>query len=342
MIEICGGFVPYNKIMKNILVTGGAGFIGSHLCEKLLKDARIICVDNLVNSTQRNIDHLLQNQNFEFLKVDINEPIDLKKFKELDKFQIEFTGLKEIYHLACPTSAKNFDKYKMDTLLANSLGMKNVLDLAVKYKSKFIQASTSVVYGPRQENKKFKEEDYGLFDHLSPRSCYDEGKRFSETMVETYKQVYNIDGRVARIFRTFGPRQRLSDGEMMPDFVLDAINGMDLAIYGDDSFKTSLCYIDDLVQGLVKLMEAPKGIDVVNFGSDVEFNLTEVAKKIIEMTDSKSKIVYKESLPFMTQLGLPDIRKAKDELGWFPLVGLEEGLRKIVEYVQAHRAILGA
>lgn len=328
--------------MKNILVTGGAGFIGSRLCEKLLKDARVICADNLVSSSQRNIDHLLQNQNFEFLKVDVNEPLDLKKFKELDRFQIEFTGLREIYHLACPTSAKYFDKYKMETLFANSLGMKNILDLAVKYKSKFVHGSTSVVYGPRQKDKKFNEEDYGLFDHLSPRSCYDEGKRFSETMVATYKQVYNLDGRIARIFRTFGPRQRLNDGEMMPDFALDAIDGKDLVIYGDNTFKTSLCYIDDIVDGLIKLMEAPGGIDVVNLGSDIEYNLTEVAEKIIKMVDSKSKVVYAETLPFITQLGLPDIRKAKDELGWFPLVGLEDGLRQTVEYVQAHRAILGA
>jgi UDP-glucuronate decarboxylase len=328
--------------MKNILVTGGAGFIGSHLCEKLLKDARVICVDNLVNSTQRNIDHLLQNQNFEFLKADINEPLDLKKFKELDRFQIEHTGLQEIYHLACPTSAKNFDKYKMETLFANSLGMKNILDLALNYKSKFVHGSTSVVYGPRQEDRKFKEEDYGLFDHLSPRSCYDEGKRFSETMVATYRQVHKLDTRIARIFRTFGPRQRLLDGEMTPDFVLDAINGKDLVIYGDDNFKTSLCYIDDVVDGLIKLMEAPEGIDVINLGSDTEYNLSEVAQKIIDMTDSKSKVVYAESLPFITQLGLPDIRKAKDELGWFPLVGLDDGLKQTIEYVQAHRAIMGA
>lgn len=328
--------------MKNILVTGGAGFIGSHLCEKLLKEARVICVDNLVNSTQRNIDHLLQNQNFEFLKVDINEPIDLKKFKELDRFQIEFTGLQEVYHLACPTSAKNFDKYKMDTLFANSLGMKNVLDMALKYKSKFVHASTSVVYGPRQEDREFKEEDYGLFDHLSPRSCYDEGKRFSETMVATYKQVHGLDSRIARIFRTFGPRQRLADGEMMPDFVLDAISGKDLVIYGDENFKTSLCFVDDVVDGLIKLMEVQQSIDVINLGSDREYKLAEVAQKIIEMTDSKSKIVYEASLPFITQLGIPDIRKAKDELGWFPIVNLEDGLRQTIEYVQAHRAILGS
>ncbi|MEA3272283.1 MAG: GDP-mannose 4,6-dehydratase [Patescibacteria group bacterium] len=330
-----------NSKRKNILITGGAGFIGSHLCERLLKNANVICLDNLSTSKQRNIDHLLQYPNFEFLRHDICEPIDFKKYKELNRFKVDFHGLQEIYHMACPTSAKNFEKFKIDTLTANSIGMKNVLDVAVKYKSKFAHSSTSVVYGARQKNQThFKEEDLGLYDHLSPRSCYDEGKRFAETCVETYRQVHKLDAKIARVFRTYGPRQRLNDGEMLPDFILDAINGKDLVIYGDKDFATSLCFVDDLTDALIKLMKAPKNTGVVNIGSDMDVKLANVANKIIQMTDSKSKVVFKEPLPFITELGLPDIRKAKDVLGWFPLVGLDSGLEKMVEYVQAHRAIL--
>lgn len=330
-----------NSKRKNILITGGVGFIGSHLCERLLKKANVICFDNLINSSQRNIDHLLQYPNFEFLRHDICEPIDLGSFKELSRFKVEFHGLQEIYHLACPTSAKNFEKFKINTLAANSVGMKNVLDLAVKYKSKFVHTSTSVVYGARKEGQThFKEEDLGLYDHLSPRGCYDEGKRFAETCVETYKQSHGLDAKIARVFRTYGPRQRLNDGEMLSDFVLDAISGKDLVIYGDKDFATSLCFINDLIDALIKLMAAPKNTGVVNLGSDIDVKLADVAERIIEMTESKSKVVFKDPLPFITELGLPDIRKAKEILGWFPLVNLEKGLEKTIEYIQAHRAIL--
>lgn len=332
--------MPNNK-RKNILITGGAGFIGSHLCERLVKKANIICVDSLINSTERNIEHLLQYSNFEFIKHDISERLNLEDFKELDRFQIKFNGLQEVYHLACPTSAKNFEKFKIDTLSANSVGMKNILDIVVKHKSKFVHASTSVVYGARKDNQThFKEEDLGLYDHLSPRGCYDEGKKFAETAVETYRQQHKIDAKIARIFRTYGPRQRLDDGEMLPDFVLNAINGKDLVIYGDKDFRTSLFFVDDLIDALVKLMAAPKTTGVVNLGSDIDTKLVDVANKIIGLTGSRSKVVFKPSLPFITELGLPDIRKAKDVLGWFPLVGMDKGLNKMIEYVQAHRAIL--
>ncbi|NQU83249.1 MAG: GDP-mannose 4,6-dehydratase [Parcubacteria group bacterium] len=330
-----------NGKRKNILITGGAGFIGSHLCERLIKNANIICIDNLSTSSQRNIDHLLRYPNFEFLRHDINEPIDLGSFKELKRFKIEFHGLQEIYHFACPTSAKNFEKLKIDTLNTNSVGMKNILDLAVKYKSKIVHASTSVVYGSRKDGQThFKEEDLGLYDHLSPRGCYDEGKRFAETCVETYRQVHKLDAKIARIFRGYGPRQRLNDGEMILDFALDAINGKDLVIYGDKDFSTSLCFVDDLVDGLTKLMSAPKNTGVVNLGNDVDVKLVDVANMIIKMTSSSSKAVFKAPLPFITELGLPDIRKAKDVLTWFPLMSLEKGLEKTIEYVQAHREIL--
>lgn len=327
---------------KNVLVAGGAGFIGSHLCEKLLKTCNVICVDNFITSSELNIDLLLKYPNFVFLKHDICEPLDLEKFPELERFKVKFFGIQEIYHLACPTSAKNFEKFKMQTLLSNFWATRNMLELAKKYKAKFLFASSSVIYGPRRSDKVFfNENDLGEnVNHLSPRACYDEGKRFAETTVATYEQVYGLDVKIARIFRTYGPRERLFDGEMIPDFVIDALDNKDLIIYGDESFSTSLCYVTDIVDGLVRLMGAPFGIGPINFGSDQDIRLVDVANKIIEMTGSSSKIVFEPPLLFMTPLGLPDIRKAKELLGWMPLVRLEDGLQKTIDYTQAHKSLL--
>lgn len=326
---------------KNVLVTGGAGFIGSHLCEQLLEEAKVICVDNFVNSSERNIDHLLQNPNFQFIRWNINEPLDLAQFPELEAFKVQFQGVQEIYHLACPTSVKNFDQYRMDTLLTNSVGTRNVLDLAVKHKAKVLFASTSVVYGARRpDGLPFREDDVGAVDHMTPRGCYDEGKRFSETAVKTYADVYGIDTRIARIFRTYGPRQRLMDGELFSDFILSAIDNKPLTIYGDESFATSLTYVSDMVDGLHKVMNAPVGIGVVNLGADHEVKVVDVAKKILELTGSTSQIVFEPPLMFLTSLGIPDITKAKEKLGWLPLVPLEHGLKQAIDYTEAHRNLL--
>lgn len=327
---------------KNVLVTGGAGFIGSHLCERLIKEAKVICLDNFVNSTERNIDPLLQLPDFEFIRADINQPIDLEAYPELEKFKIQFQGVQEIYHLACPTSIKNFEQYKMETLLAQSVGLRNVLDVAVRYKAKFLFASSAVVYGPRRPDAKFfREEDVGIVDQLTPRACYDEGKRFGETMTETYRQVHGIDTKIARIFRTYGPHQRLFDGEMIPDFITDAIDNRNLVIYGDESFSTSLTYIADIIDGLIKLMKTSPGIGPVNLGTDTAVKIVDVAKTIIELVGSSSKIVFEPSLLFLTTLGTPDIRKAKELLGWLPLVRTQEGLRKSIDYALAHKSLLG-
>lgn len=326
---------------KNVVVTGGAGFIGSFLCERLLKEHKVICIDSFVTSSQLNIDHLLQNPDFDLIKADINEPIDLEKYPELERFKIKFQGIQEIYHLACPMSAKKFDQYKHQTLLSNSVGMRHVLDMAVKYKSKFFQASTSVIYGPRPaDGHLFKEEEYGLMNHLTPRACYDEGRRFAETMCDTYRDVYGLDVRIARIFRTYGPRLMLNDGQMIPDFVTDALENRDLVIYGDENFRTSLIFVTDVVDGIVKLMKQPKDIGTVNLGSDYDVKLVDVAKKVIELTNSQSKIVFNPPLMFMTQLGLPDLTKAKEQLGWISLVPLEQGLKKSIEYNIAHKGLI--
>jgi len=328
---------------KNILVTGGAGFIGSFLCERLLNDAKVICVDNFVTSSERNIDYLLPNPNFEFIRADINEPLELDKYAELDRFKLRFQGIQEIYHLACPTSAKKFDQFRHQTVLANSVGLRQILDLGVKYKAKFFQASTSVVYGPRPaDGRPFKENEFGAFDHLSPRACYDEGKRWAETMVNTYNAVHGLDIRIARIFRTYGPRMPLYDGQMIPDFITDALDNKDLVVYGDENFRSSLVYVSDVVDAMIKLMNFGKDPGPMNIGSDYDVRLVDVAKKIIQMTNSSSKIVFQPPLLFISQLGLPDLTKVKETLRWIPLVNLEQGLQKSIEYTTAHKGLISS
>jgi UDP-glucuronate decarboxylase len=316
------------------VVTGGAGFIGSHLCERLLADGlQVICIDNFITSDVSNIEAMLKNPDFEFMKFDINEPIDLESAPELARFKINVRGVQDIYHLACPTSAKKFDNLRIQTYLANSVGMRNMLEMAVKYKARVLHASTSVVYGPRRpDGAKFKETDLGITNHTSPRACYDEGKKFAESACFTYASVFGLDIRVARIFRTYGTRQRLNDGEMIPDFVIDALEGRDLVVYGDENFSTALIYVTDVVDGLVRLMKASKNPGPVNFGGDEDIHLADVARKVIAMTKSNSKLVFEAPLLFMTQLGLPDLRKAGDELGWIPLIRLEDGLKRAIEY----------
>jgi len=326
---------------KTVLVTGGAGFIGSHLCERLLNDgATVICIDNFATSHVRNINELLQNSNFHFLRLDVNQPFNLEKMAELEPLKIPFEGIQEIYHLACPTSIKNFDQFKVQTLLSNSVGNYHVLELAVKYRSKILLTSTSVVYGSRDEKQPFFEEDYqGIVKHLTPRGCYDEGRRFSETMFETYRQVHGIDTKIARVFRTYGPRMPLFDGHLIPDFVLNALDNKDLIIYGSKDFSTSLCYVSDIVDGIVRLMATEPGGGPVNLGDDKDVKMVDVAKQIINMTSSSSEIKFEDELPFLTELGLPRIELAK-ELGWMPLVRLEDGLEKTIEYVRANKILL--
>lgn len=323
---------------KNVLVTGGAGFIGSKLCEVLLKEAKVICLDDFSNSHPYNINHLLQYPDFEFIKHDVNTPIDLDKFVELNKFKVKFQGIQEVYHLACPTSPRDFKATKLKTLLANSAGMFNSLDLAVKHKAKYVFTSSAVVYGDDiVERNSVKEGDYGVLNHLSERACYDEGKRFAETCVETYRQIYGLDAKIARIFTTYGPRMRLFEEQLIPDFIINALDNKDLVLYGDESFATSLCYVNDIVDGLLRLMAAEPEVKVVNLGGEESVKYTDVAKLILEMTHSNSKLVFAKEHSFVSRKGTPNIHYAKEELGWFPLIKLNEGLRRTVDYVISHK-----
>jgi UDP-glucuronate decarboxylase len=326
---------------KNVLVTGGAGFIGSHLCDELVKTSKVICLDNFSTGDEKNIDHLLADPNFEFIRHDITKPIDLNSLPELQKFKIQFQGIQEIYHLACPTSPKNFKENRIAILDALSLGMKNILEVARKYEAKFMHFSSSVVYGPRREaGIKVKEDDLGQVDMLSERGSYDEGKRFAETMTINYRNVYSLDTKIIRVFRVYGPRMKLDDGHMIPDFINNALDNKDLVIWGDENFTSSFCYVSDVIDAALKMM-ASESSGPLNIGSDVGVNITELANKIISMIGSSSKIVYSDKLLFMTPLCLPDITKARNELGWMPVVILEKGLENTINELRASKGLKG-
>ena len=327
----------FNK--NNVLVTGGAGFIGSHLCDELVKDNKVICLDDLSTGDERNIDHLLSDPNFEFVRHDITKPVDLENDPSLQKFKIQFQGIQRIYHLACPMSPKDFYKNRIANLLAHSYGVKNVLDLARKYSAKMLHFSSAVVYGPRrEENEKIKENDIGEVDFLSQRSSYDEGKRFAETMVGNYSEHYNLDAKVARLFRIYGPRMKLNDQQMLPDFINSALENEDVVIYGDENFASSFCYVSDVVDFCTKVMETDKQ-GPYNVGSDVDVNVADLAGKIIKKLGSKSEIKHEKEQVFMSQLCLPDISKAVNELGWMPIVTLDKGLDKTIEDLKANKGV---
>ncbi len=328
---------------KNILVAGGAGFIGSHLCDELIKTNKVICVDNFITGSERNIDHLLANPDFIFINHDLSKPLDLEAIPDLKKFKVEFQGLQEIYNLACPMSPRRFLENRLATLLANSYVVKNLLDMAVKYSSKFLQFSSSVVYGPRQVDNpgmKVKESDWGMVDQLSERSSYDEGKRFAEAVVGNYRSLYNVDARVMRLFRVYGPRMEANDDQMIPDFIDNALDGKDITINGDETFSSSFCYIDDIIDATGKFM-ASEIPGPINIGSDVDTNLTDFVKMIISLTQSQSKIIYAENKLFLSELVLPDIHLARNELGWMPVVTLENGLKKTIFDTQANKRLQG-
>ncbi len=326
---------------KNVVVFGGAGFIGSHLCDELIKTSKVICVDNFISSKQKNIDHLLSENDFSFINHDISRGIDLSEYPELKKFKIEFQGIQEIYNLACPMSPKNFLDNRLSILESNSLGIVNILNLALLHQAKLLHFSSSVVYGLRHDlesNFKVSEYDLGKVDNLSLRSVYDEGKRFAETAVINYKEVHNLDTKIIRLFRIYGPRMQLNDNQMLPDFIKNALDNTDIEILGDENFSTGLCNVDDAVDAAIKMMKSDLN-GPINIGSDVDVNLTDLALKIIKFTNSKSKIKYGKRDMFMTELALPDLDLARNKLGWMPIVTLDNGLKKTIFDLQADKSL---
>ena len=306
--------------MKRILVTGGAGFIGSHLCERLLKEGNeVICLDNFFTGSKKNIVHLMDNQYFEVIRHDIEEPILL----EVD----------EIYNLACPASPVHYQFDPVKTLKTSVMGAINVLEIAKRCKAKVLQASTSEVYGDPKIHPQ-NEEYRGNVNPIGPRACYDEGKRCAETLFFDYYREYNVDIKVVRIFNTYGPNMAINDGRVISNFIVQALQDRDITIYGDGNQTRSFCFVDDLVEGMIKMMNSSEN-GPINLGNPNEFSMNELANKVINITGSKSKIVYKPLPQDDPKQRCPDITLAKTKLGWRPSVDIEEGLRKSIKYFES-------
>lgn len=303
-----------------ILVTGGAGFIGSHLCERLLREGHeVICLDNYFTGRKENVIHLLDNPKFELIRHDITQPILL----EVD----------QIYNLACPASPIHYQYNPVKTVKTNVMGAINMLGLAKRVKARILQASTSEIYGDPQIHP--QSEDYwGNVNPIGPRSCYDEGKRVAETLFMDYHRQNRVDTRIARIFNCYGPRMLENDGRVVSNFIVQALRDQELTIYGDGSQTRSFCYIDDMIEGLVRLMNTEaEGIHLpVNLGNPEEFTIKDLAHKIGKILNRKPKLKYLPLPPDDPKQRRPDITKAKNLLGWTPKVCLEEGLRKTIEY----------
>lgn len=304
---------------NRVLVTGGAGFLGSHLCDRLIKDGNdVICMDNLFTGSKDNIRHLLGNPYFEFIRHDVTQPF----YVECD----------QIYNLACPASPKWYQKDPIYTTKTSIVGAMNALGLAKRTGARILQTSTSEVYGDPSINP--QPESYrGNVNTIGPRSCYDEGKRAAETLFFDYHRQHGVDIKVMRIFNTYGPRMDIGDGRVVSNFIVQALRGEDITIYGDGSQTRSFCYVDDLIEGMVRLMNSQDGFTgPVNIGNPGEFTIKELAELVIELVDTDSKLIY-EDLPVddPTQRK-PNIELAKKELNWEPTINLREGLIKTIEY----------
>lgn len=325
---------------NNILITGGAGFIGSHLCESLVKKNKIICIDNLSTGDEKNIDFLLRHPNFEFINHDITKPIVLEDLPELEKFKVRWQGIQEIYHLACPASPSKFDELAVDVLIANSEGTRIALDLANQYKAKFLYISSSVVYGQATPGTRIREDYVGPVDQLGPKSCYVEGKRFAESLIDGYRKKFNLDTKIVRVFTTYGPRMSLTDGRTISRFVSQAMDGKDIIIHGDQNAINSFCYVDDVVEGVLRIMGSAENVPI-NIGSSDAMPVIEVAKKILVNTGSKSQIVFEDVDKRSLISHIPDITYAKENLGWEPVVLLDPGIENTLKYLKASRSLLG-
>jgi UDP-glucuronate decarboxylase len=309
------------RTKSRILVTGGAGFIGSHLCERLLQQGHeVLCVDNLYTGARRNVHHLLSNPRFELLRHDVCFPL----YVEVD----------EIYNLACPASPIHYQLDPVQTTKTSVHGAINMLGLAKRMKAKILQASTSEVYGDPSVHP--QAEDYwGNVNPIGPRSCYDEGKRCAETLFFDYHRQHGLTVKVARIFNTYGPRMHPDDGRVVSNFIVQALQNRDITVYGDGSHTRSFCYVDDLVDGLMRLMRTADGITgPVNLGNPGEFAMRELAEIVIDLTGSSSRIIHMQLPVDDPKQRRPDISKANELLGWKPTVPLREGLLKTIDYFE--------
>ncbi|MFA7658633.1 MAG: UDP-glucuronic acid decarboxylase family protein [Candidatus Gastranaerophilaceae bacterium] len=303
--------------MKRILVTGGAGFIGSHLCERLLSEGNeVICLDNFFTGSKNNIQHLMDNKNFKLVEHDVTKEF----FAEVDR----------IYNLACPASPPHYQYNPIKTIKTSVLGVINMLGLAKRCKATILQASTSEVYGDPKVHPQ-REDYWGNVNPIGIRSCYDEGKRCGETLMMDYHRQHGVDIRIVRIFNTYGPNMDMNDGRVVSNFIIQALKGEDITVYGNGLQTRSFCYVDDLVDGMIKMMGC-KYIGPINLGNDSERTILDFAKMVIEMTGSKSKIIYKELPGDDPMQRQPDLTLAKRELDWQPETDIKVGLEKTIEY----------
>ncbi len=305
--------------MTAILVSGGAGFLGSHLCDRLVKGGHdVLCVDNFFTGSKTNIRHLLANPRFELLRHDVTFPL----YVETD----------QIYNLACPASPVHYQFDPVQTTKTSVHGAINMLGLAKRVDARILQASTSEVYGDPSVHPQ-TESYWGNVNPIGPRACYDEGKRCAETLFFDYYRQHELDIKVVRIFNTYGPRMHPNDGRVVSNFIVQALKSEDITIYGDGSQTRSFCYVDDLIEGFVRMMDTPKGFTgPVNMGNPVEFSMLELAEKIISLTNSKSKLVFMPLPADDPKQRQPDISLAKEHLSWEPKVALEDGLKETIAY----------
>jgi UDP-glucuronate decarboxylase len=306
-------------LRRRVLVTGGAGFLGSHLCDRLLsKGCDVLCVDNFYTGSKRNIAHLMENPYFELCRHDITFPL----YVEVD----------EIYNLACPASPIHYQNDPVQTTKVNVHGSINMLGLAKRIKAKILQASTSEVYGDPSVHPQ-PETYHGNVNCIGPRSCYDEGKRCAETLFFDYFRQHKLKIKVARIFNTYGPRMHLNDGRVVSNFIVQALREKPLTIFGDGTQTRSFCYVDDLIKGLVRLMDSIDDVTgPLNLGKPGEFTILELAKKVIELSNSRSEVIFEPLPADDPRQRRPDITLAREVLGWEPKVELEEGLKKTIAY----------
>jgi len=307
--------------MKKILVTGGAGFLGSHLCQRLIDDGNnVVCVDNFFTGKEDNILKLLDNRNFQLIKHDVIFPLEV----EAD----------EIYNLACPASPVHYQYDPLQTMKTSFFGAMNLLDLTKQMNAKILQASTSEVYGDPEVHPQ-NENYWGYVNPIGIRACYDEGKRCAETLFFDYHRQYKLSIKVARIFNTYGPNMNVDDGRVVSNFIVQALQNKPITIYGKGNQTRSFCYVDDLIEVFIKLMDSPDDfIGPVNIGNPVEFTIRELAEKVVEMTDSRSELIFKPLPQDDPKQRRPDITLAKEKLGWEPKIKLEEGLKMTIPFFE--------
>lgn len=317
---------PESSNKETCLVTGGAGFIGAHLCDAILsRGYRVVCVDNLITGSRENLVEASKNPNFIFIEHDVTQPFNHEAMKQCSNVSF-------IFHLASPASVVDYQRYPEETALVNTVGTRNLLILAKEQGARFLFASTSEVYGNAQEHPQ-SESYWGNVNPIGVRSSYDEGKRYGEMMTMLYHRYHGVDVRVVRIFNTYGPRMRKTDGRVISNFINQALASTPLTVYGDGSHSRSFCYVSDMVEGIVQAMFSVKTTgEVINLGNSEEYRVIDLAKKIKTMTGSKSTIVYQDLPEDDPVARRPDITKATKLLGWQPRVPLDEGLTKTIEY----------